>query len=345
MLEWLESLYGDPKLGKSKAVRGHRHDYLAMILDYSEPGKVKIDMTDYVKKMVEEFPEQVQGVSCPWNSNLTTVDATSPNLSKDKAEMFHTFVAKGLFVCKRARQDIQPAVAFMTTRVREPNEGDWWKLKRMIGFLKETKDDVLTLEADSNGVITWHVDASFAVHEDFKSHTGATMSLGSGVIQSLSVKQKVNTRSSTEAELVSLDDVIAKVLWTRLFLEAQGYKIKQNVIFRDNQSSMKLEQNGKTSSGKRTRHFNIKYFYITDLIKNGEVTIEYCPTDAMLADYMTKPLTGAKFVMFRKRIMNLPGASIVHRSVLENMSLGHPDDWILVGGKKGKASLKDSPIG
>ena len=176
----------------------------------------------------------------------------------------------------------------------------------MIGFLKETKDDVLTLEADSSGVITWHLDASFAVHKDFRSHTGATMSLGKGVIQSVSIKQKINTRSSTEAELVSVDDIVAKVLWTKLFLEAQGYKIKQNLILRDNLSSMKLEENGKASSGKRTRHFNIKYFYITDLIKSGEVSIEYCPTDAMLADYMTKPLTGAKFVLFRKMIMNLP---------------------------------------
>jgi hypothetical protein len=170
------------------------------------------------------------------------------------------------------------------------------------------------------------VDASFAVHKDLKSHTGATMSVGTGVIQSLSVKQKVTTRSSIEAE----------------FLEAQGYKIKQNVIFRDNQGSMKLEQKGKASSGKHTRHFNIKYFYITALIKNGEVLIEYCPTNAILVDYMTKPLTGANFVMFRQLIMNLPGASIVHRSVLENISLGHADDWILEKNKSawGKASLK-----
>jgi hypothetical protein len=117
MLEWLESLYGDPKLGKSKAVRGHKHDYLAMVLDYSEPGKVNIDMTDYAKKMAEEFPEPIQCVSCPWNGNLTTVDPKSPKLSKDKTEMFHTFVVKALFVCKRARQDIQPAIAFLTTRV------------------------------------------------------------------------------------------------------------------------------------------------------------------------------------------------------------------------------------
>jgi hypothetical protein len=176
----------------------------------------------------------------------------------------------------------------------------------MMRFLKKSKDDVLTLDADSSGAIIWYLDASFAVHPDFRIHAGATMSLGNGCIQSVSTKQKVNTRSSTEAELVSTDDIIAKVLWTKLFLEAQGLRISENTLLRDNQSTMKLEQNGKASSGKRTRHFNIKYFYITCLIENKEVNIKYCPTDLMIADYMTKPLTGQKFQQFRKLIMNLP---------------------------------------
>ena len=131
------------------------------------------------------------------------------------------------------------------------------------------------------------------------------MSLGNGIICSMSTKQKVNTRSSTEAELVGVDDVISKVLWTKLFIEAQGHKVTTNVIYRDNTSSMKLEENGKASSGKQTRHFNIKYFYITDLIDRKEVQIEYCPTNAMIADYMTKPLVGAKFVKFCSHIMNM----------------------------------------
>jgi hypothetical protein len=150
------------------------------------------------------------------------------------------------------------------------------------------------------------------------------MSLGYGAVQSVSTKQKVNTRSSTEAELVAADDVISKVMWTKLFMENQGFEVKANIIYRDNTSSMKLETNGTTSSGKRTRHFNIKYFYITDLIKRGEVTIEYCPTDDMIADYMTKPLTGYKFKLFRDKIMNLGygnQASTVSRSVLEEKSI------------------------
>ena len=78
-----------------------------------------------------------------------------------------------------------------------------------------------------------------------------------------------------------------------------------NIIYQDNTSTMKLAQNGKSSSGKRTRHFDIKLFYVTDLIEKGEVVVRYCPTDVMIGDYMTKPLVGAKFKSFRKKIMNL----------------------------------------
>lgn len=220
------------------------------------------------------------------------------------AKVFHTFVMKGMFLCKRGRQDVQTGIAFLATRVSAPTIQDWQKLVRIMDFLNTTQDDVVKLSADDTKIIKWYVDAAFAVHKDLKSHTGAILTLGTGVICSTSIKQKVNSRSSTEAELIGVDDLVAKVLWTKRFIQAQGHEVKSNIIFRDNQSSMKLENNGKSSNGKRTRHFDIKYFYITDLIKRNEIQIEYCPTDAMIADYMTKPLIGAKFIKFRQYIMN-----------------------------------------
>ena len=305
-LEWLERTYASDDIGHVKAVRGKRHDYLAMILDFSIPGVLQVDMTPYVKSMIEEFPEKLSGKTItPWNENLFKVDPTSKPLDIKCAKVFHTFVMKGMFLCKRGRQDIQPAIAFMTTRVREPNEGDWKKLVKMMNYLKATKDDIASMSADDTGTIKWHVDAAFAVHKDMKSHTGATMSLGSGTICSISTKQKVNTRSSTEAELIGFDDVVSKILWSKLFIEAQGFQVKANIVYRDNTSSMHLEENGKASSGKRTRHFHIKYFYITDLINRNQITIEYCPTEDMIADYMTKPLVGTKFERFRNIIMNI----------------------------------------
>ena len=119
------------------------------------------------------------------------------------------------------------------------------------------------------------------------------------------MKQKVNTCSSTEAELVATDDVAAQVMWTKNFLEAQGINISNNIVYQDNQSVILLEKNGRASAGKRSRHLDIRYFFITDQINRGNMNVKYCPTDVMTADYMTKPLHGKKFLKFKKEIMNL----------------------------------------
>ena len=178
-----------------------------------------------------------------------------------------------MFLSKRSRQDIQTGVVFLATRVREPTKQDWQKLVRLMAFLQETKNDVLTLEADDNQSSEYWIDAAFAVHPDYKSHTGAMLSLGKGAVSSLSMKQKVNSRSSTEAELIGIDDVISRVLWSKRFIEAQGFKLEANIVYRDNTSSMKLEENGRASASKRTRHFNIKYFYVTDLIQRIRIEV------------------------------------------------------------------------
>ena len=304
-LKWLNRKYASDSIGEVKAVRGRKHDYLAMVLDFNIPGVLKVDMTSYVKSMVQEFPAKLSGKTrAPWNENLFRVDATSKKLDEATAKVFHTFVMKGMFVAKRARQDILPGIVFLATRVREPTQSDWFKLTKLMNFLKATEKDVATMSADDTQTIKWYIDSAFAVHKDMKSHTGSILTLGGGVITSDSTKQKPNARSSTESEMIAADDMLAKVLWTKRFIEAQGHKVKANVIYRDNTSAMKLEANGKASSGKRTRHFDIKYFYITDLIRRNELEIEYCPTDDMIADYMTKPLVGAKFEKFRKIIMN-----------------------------------------
>ena len=121
------------------------------------------------------------------------------------------------------------------------------------------------------------------------------MKMGEGSIVSLSRKQKLVTRSSTEAELVTVDDCMTQVLWTKYFLQEQGYSTKSTVILQDNSSAIKLEKNGQKSMGQRSRHINNRYFFITDQIAKGNVTVRYCPTDDMESDYLTKPCQGSKF--------------------------------------------------
>ena len=72
-------------------------------------------------------------------------------------------------------------MAFLITRVKDPDEDDWGKLKRILRYLKGTKNMKLTLSADNLSVVKWWVDASHAMHDDCKSHTGASMLLGKGM--------------------------------------------------------------------------------------------------------------------------------------------------------------------
>jgi hypothetical protein len=128
-----------------------------------------------------------------------------------------------------------------------------------------------------------------------KGHTGGTMSMGKGSIYSTLGGQKIVTRSSTECEVVGVDDVLPQVIWTGYFLEEQGYPPTETIVYQDNLSAMQLEKNGRASSGKRTRHINIRYFFIKDKVDSGEVKLEWCPTKQMLADFFTKPLQGILF--------------------------------------------------
>ncbi len=120
-----------------------------------------------------------------------------------------------------------------------------------------------------------------------------------------STKQKLNTRSSTESEIVGADDFMPAICWTRYFMEAQGYQVQDNILFQDIKSAILLEKNGKASSSKRTKHVNIWYFFITNHVDKGDVSLVWCPTGDMIRDFMTKPLQGALFRKFRDQIMGV----------------------------------------
>ena len=322
LLKQLNGAFG--KDGPLTIHRGKKHDYLGMWLDFSLDGKVQVQMFEYIDNMLADLPEDMCGtVNSPAADHLFTVNETGKKLPRDQAELFHHNVAKLLFLCKRARPDIQTAVAFLTTRVMAPDEDDYKKLARVMKYLRGTRAMPLTLEADNLQVIKWWIDGAFATHQDMRSHTGGALSLGKGVITGVSTRQKLTTRSSTEAELVAVDDCMSLILWTRYFLEAQGYGVDDAIIYQDNKSAILLEQNGRASSTRRTRHLNIRYFFVTDRIKKNEVHIRYCPTHNMLADYFTKPLQGAAFRKFRDAIMNydLVRSDVHpsdHRSVLDH---------------------------
>ena len=321
-IEWLrkdyESIFEDGS-GRMKVSRGKVHKYLGMTLDFTTMGQVKISMLNYVKEIIEAWDKAPQlksdgfttvlskrgkkGKKCAAPEDLFKIDEDATKLNTEMSTAFHNIVAKALYMVKRARPDASVSIAFLTTRVRSPDVDDWRKLGHLIDYLRSTVDLPLILGADNTGVLNWYVDASFAVHPNMRGHTGGGLTMGIGYPIVSSTKQKLNTRSSTESELVGVDDMMPSILWTRYFLKSQGYHVSDNIIFQDNKSTMLLERNGKASSSRRTKHINVRYFFITDRISKGEVRVEWCPTKEMVADFLTKPLQGSVFRNFRDLIM------------------------------------------
>jgi len=173
--------------------------------------------------------------------------------------------------------------------VKGPDVDDYHKLKRVMRYLRGTIGLPLTLEANGTHVLKSWVDASFAVHHDMRSQTGAAISLGKGAVYSSSTCQKINTKSSTESELVGMNNALLQIIWTQYLLEAQGYDIKKNILYQDNKATILLQTSGKWSSMKCTRALNIRYFFIADQVEKGQLTVEYCPTGYMVADLFSKP--------------------------------------------------------
>ena len=95
------------------------------------------------------------------------------------------------------------------------------------------------------------------------------------------------------------------------FLEYQGYKVRTSVLYQDNEVAIKMERNSNRSSSRRTRHFDIKYFLMKDVLKREKVDVVYCPTNAMVADFFTKPLQGRSLHKFRRVIMGMDHTSIL----------------------------------
>ena len=165
-------------------------------------------------------------------------------------------------------------------------------------WLKNTIDEPRIIGASSlSELYTW-IDAAYAVHDNMRSHTGGAMSLGYGVIHCRSSKQKLNTKSSTEAELVGSSNYMPYNIWNVIFLREQGFNFSRNILLQDNQSTIKMLRNGRNSCTGISRHIDIRYFFVHDQVKKGGVDVEYCPTDLMLCDYFTKPLQGKTFKRF-----------------------------------------------
>jgi hypothetical protein len=275
--------------------------FLGMSFNFAMAGVVSINMSGYIDDLVRT--SGIEGCApSPAITTLFEVFEGIPSLSHDRHAWYYSMVFKCLYLTERIRPDGKVAVAFLTTRARQPNVDDEKKLIRFIRYINATKHACLTLSATNPLNFTAFIDASYGVHPDAKSHSGLVLTLGSGSIFSRSVKQKINAKSSTEAELIAVSDQCSMVIHARNFLCAQGGSIAPVTVYQDNMSTLNLIKRG-TSNSDHTRHINIRTFWISDRVLSNELYFQHLPTADMIADILTKPLQGQQLMKLRARIL------------------------------------------
>ena len=292
------------KYGGCTRTNGDVLPFVGMLFDFRQRGVVKVDMPKFVEDAVSDV-KSATPADTPAGSDLFAVLDSAELLVKSAQEDFHSRVAKLLYLAKRTRPDILLPINFLCTRVLQPTVQDWKKLIRVYRYLLGTKGLCIYLQADDNMCVRGHYDASYGVHHDMKSHTGACTTLGKGSVYVSSCKQSIVAKSSTEAEMIAVSDHAGELIAQNEFYIHQCGSDKPAILYQDNQSTIRLLRNGKSSSD-RTKHIKIRYFWLKDRIDNKDVLVEYMPTEDMIADILTKPLQGDQFIKLRQLLMNLP---------------------------------------
>lgn len=216
--------------------------------------------------------------------------------SNDK---FRSLVGCLLYIAVNSRPDISIAVSLLSRKVEKPNQTDWIEAKRVVRYLIGTKDLKLKL-GNSENLLQCYVDADWANDQkDRKSNSGYIIKLGSGLIGWGCKKQNCVALSSTEAEYVAMAECCKELRWLVGLLKDIDIKIIQPVqVFEDNQSCIKIIESEKVDQ--RSKHIDTKYNFIKDMAQEGEIKVQYCDTENMVADILTKPLSSIKIERFRK---------------------------------------------
>ena len=182
-----------------------------------------------------------------------------------------------------------------------PNTAHLTAVKIILRYLKGTLKLALKYERSDSGTLIGFSDADWAGdQEDRHSTIGNVFLLGGGPVSWLSKKQATVALSTAEAEYVALSQAAQECIQLERLLNDLGLDAMPVVILEDNQGAIAIAKNPVDHS--RTKHIDIRYYYIRECVQNGQIQLHYCPTNDMKADILTKPLTRQKFEYLRSEI-------------------------------------------
>jgi hypothetical protein len=277
----------------------------------------EISMKPYIDEVLQLYGKEDRTCVTPAKTNLFSI---SKEAQKIDGVLFHSIVAKLLYLGKRGRPDILLLIQFLCTRVKGPTIEDQRKLERVLGYLKLTKTWTRVFDLTPFNQVMSFIDASFATHDDGKRQSGCMVFIGNTLVHEAYRKQKIVTKDSTEAELVALSDYLEEGAMVEEFLMDVGHLLDEDlvdtpfVLYQDNKSTITLVETG---GGKhRTKYMKVHQAYVTEHLGTHELTIAYVQTAKMIADLLTKPLQGDQFHRFAQAALGRLYASSTEGLIL-----------------------------
>ena len=270
--------------------------------------EIKIDQKGYLQSILDQYKDDIASYKGQANSPCDDKIFRPVYNEVESVPVDPSAFASKLMKVRylvRTRPDIELVCSALCTRSKNPVVGDDNYLNRFLKYLKNTQE--LGIHINPNNLQTVaYFDAGHAVHLDRKSQSGIIVCLSEfGVpVHYRSVKQKLVATSSTEAELIAMYEGLDFVLWFRQIMEWMGCKQKTTIIFQDNTSTITIAYLGRGSSASKTKHINIKYFFVKSYIDNKTFEIQHLSRDNMIADFFASPRTGQNFRKVRDMIMH-----------------------------------------
>jgi hypothetical protein len=259
-----------------------------------ENKQVVLTQRKNIERIINTF-RTTKGAPTPAMVNLMGDDDESPKLL-DQRE-FLSKCSMLMFVLQRTYPEIRPATVKLSTKYNKATEMDMQKAHRVAEYIYGSKDTHCLILAPKSMKMVASADAAYAEHTDAKSHSGGTVGFESDTachFAFVSSKQPVIAKSSGEAELIAENKVADTVEWAREALEELGYPQGKVPMLVDSTCAMQMVKQG-TGSFKRAKHIKVRFFWLKDLLDQGLLDLIYTPTDELVADILTKPLTGWKF--------------------------------------------------
>ena len=280
---------------------GPLHHFLGVkIIQDSITGTIWIGQQSYTEKILQRFGmHNSKPVGTPVNPDIKLIAGENPD-DVCNQQMYQAVVGSLLYLSTKTRPDIAYAVGSVARFCANPTKEHWTAVKRILRYLNGTIKLGLLYRESTSVKIPGYTDADWAGDVgDRKSTSGYMFLLGGAAISWKSNKQTCLALSTAEAEYVALSTAAQEAIWLQqLMSDLMNKSIQEMIIYEDNQSTICLAKNQQVHG--RTKHIDIKYHFVRDLVEAGRIKVEYCASENMIADILTKGLRINRFEMLRQ---------------------------------------------